>query len=257
MKKWEEFELNCTKYLNNKYGNYFTHLGFSNSISNDIEYNNKNKKFYIEVKMPLSQSGQFVLLPDYKNKKFIFSKKNKTTLNYTTSLIIKYMNKHFEKYIKSGTRGKDIVINKTIFNNWVINTYRKKGVKFFITKGKDYIIFPIEKYGKYFSVTAKYRIKKSGSSKVPISNQKEVIELLNTMNIHFELTDDFNVISNEKLDKLKFTLKDSEYMFSYFNNNIYRIRKLSNTKNANVIFSIKLIKEQDIIDLEYFVKTLI
>lgn len=77
------------------------------------------------------------------------------------------------------------------------------------------------------------------------------------MNIDFELTDDFNVISNEKLDKLKFTLKDSEYMFSYFNNNIYRIRKLSNTKNANVIFSIKLIKEQDIIDLEYFVKTLI
>lgn len=76
------------------------------------------------------------------------------------------------------------------------------------------------------------------------------------MNINFELTDDFNIKSNNRLNKLKFQVDDSEYMFSHFKENIYHIRKLSNTRNANVIFSIELRKEQNPTDLENFVNSL-
>lgn len=256
MEKWKLFELDCNAYLNKKYGNFFTHFGFSNSTISDIKYENNKKMFYIEVKMPSAQSGQFVLLPDYQNKKFIFSPNNKTKPNKSTDFIIAYMNKHFEKYAHVDSIGQNIDIDPKIFNEWITNTYKDKGVKFMITKGKDYIIFPINQYGNYFFITAKYRIKKSGSSKVPKSKQQEVLKKLTQMNINFELTDDFNIKSNNHLNKLKFQVDDSEYMFSYFKENIYHIRKLSNTRNANVIFSIELRKEQNPTDLENFVNSL-
>ena len=41
-------------------------------------------------------------------------------------------------------------------------------------------------------------------------------------------------------------------MIRKYDGNIHRIRKLSNTNNPNVIFSIKLVKEQDRFDLEEF-----
>ena len=144
------------------------------------------------------------------------------------------MNKYFEKYAHVDSIGQNIDIDPKIFNEWITNAYKDKGVKFMITKGKDYIIFPINQYGNYFFITAKYRIKKSGSSKVPKSKQQEVLKKLTQMNINFELTDDFNIKSNNRLNKLK----------------------LSNTRNANVIFSIELRKEQNPTDLENFVNSL-
>lgn len=256
MEKWKEFELDCTNYLNKNYGKFFYHLGFSDSTVSDIKYCNGNKEFYIEAKMPYAQSGQFVLLPDFQNKKFIFSPKNKSTKNTYTDLIIRYMNKDFDKYMNAGTAGKDVLINQNLLSDWVISSYRKKGVKFFITKDNGYIIFPIEKFGEYFKITAKYRIKKSGSSKVSKSRQADVIDIINSMNIIFELLDDFNIASNMLLDKKRFKVLDSDYMFSYLKDNIYRIRKLSNTRNANVIFSIKLLKNQDARDLNNFINSL-
>ncbi|MCT7850829.1 MAG: hypothetical protein N4Q26_01805, partial [Lactobacillus iners] len=74
------------------------------------------------------------------------------------------MNKYFEKYAHVDSIGQNIDIDPKIFNEWITNAYKDKGVKFMITKGKDYIIFPINQYGNYFFITAKYRIKKSGSS---------------------------------------------------------------------------------------------
>ena len=41
-------------------------------------------------------------------------------------------------------------------------------------------------------------------------------------------------------------------MIRKYDDDTYRIRKLSNTNNPNVIFSIKLIKDQDKFDLEKF-----
>lgn len=46
------------------------------------------------------------------------------------------------------------------------------------------------------------------------------------------------VTSNEDLDKIRFVIDEYEYMFSKRDDR-YEIRKLSNTFNANVIFSIE------------------
>lgn len=37
MEKWKLFELDCNAYLNKKYGNFFTHFGFSNSMALAIQ----------------------------------------------------------------------------------------------------------------------------------------------------------------------------------------------------------------------------
>lgn len=256
MEAWKEFELNCNEYLNEKYGNYFTHLGFSDSTVSDIKYENGEKIFYIEAKMPSAQSGQFVLLPDYENKTFLFSPRNKTELNENTDFIINYMNQKFDIYSNYGTSGEKIDISQDVFGDWIINYYKQKGVEFFITKEKNFIIFPIEKYKDYFFISANYRIKKSGSADVPLNRQQDVIKQLNLMNIQYELKNGFKLFSNQDLDGLKFSIGDSDYMIRKIKNNLYRIRKLSNTRNPNVIFSIKLIKEQDKEDLNNFLRSL-
>lgn len=133
MSDWRQFELECVDYLKKQYGNFFEHLGFSDSTTSDIKYNRGDKSFFIEAKMPQAQSGQFVLLPDLKNRKFIFSPRNKS-----------------------------------------------------------------------------------------------------------------------EMDKVKFSVIDSDYMIRLVSDDIYRIRKLSNTYNANVIFSIKLKREQEPSDLLEF-----
>lgn len=199
--------------------------------------------------MPSSQSGQFVLLHDYINKKFIFSPRNKSEKDMNSNFIIEFMNKNFEEYINVGTNGKNININQNIFSNWIINYYKTKGVKYFITKRDDYIIFPIKEYKKYFYITAKYRIKKSGSSNVPKNKWNEIIEKLNLIKLEFQELNDFKIKSNQKLEKIKFSVSNYDYIFSKLEENIYRIRKLSNTRNANVIFSINLIKENSDQDL--------
>lgn len=76
------------------------------------------------------------------------------------------------------------------------------------------------------------------------------------MSIQFKLLDDFEIESIQDLNKMKFKVLDFDYMFSRKKDNIYRIRKLSNTRNANVIFSIQLLKEQDFTDLKNFISNL-
>ncbi len=252
MEKWEEFEIDCTNYLNKTYGNYFKHMGFSDSTTSDIRYEKEEDSFLIEAKMSSAQSGQFVLIPDYKKQEFIFSPRNKSKLDDNVEFIINHMNDNFIKYKNVGTRGEDINISQEVFSDLIVNTYKEKGVEFLITKGRDFIIFPIEKYCEYFKISAKFREKKSGSSNVPKSRQKEVIAKLNDMDIEYELLDDFLIKSLQELDKNKFSIQDSNYMFSRYKENVYRIRKLSNTRNPNVIFSIKLLKEQEGSDLEKF-----
>ena len=51
---------------------------------------------------------------------------------------------------------------------------------------------------------------------------------------------------------LRFSVNDADYMIRAFDENIYRIRKLSNTYNANVIFSINLKNQQEKNDLLEF-----
>ena len=81
MADWLEFEVQCTHYLNKKFGAYaaFEHLGNADSTVPDIQVVTKSgKKFYMDAKLTPAQCGQFVLLPNVARRCFSFSHQNKT-----------------------------------------------------------------------------------------------------------------------------------------------------------------------------------
>ena len=245
MSIWKDFEIQCTEYLNNKFGAYatFIHQGGSNSTIPDILVNtNSGNTFYIDAKHSPAQCGQFVLLPNLETRTFEYSHQNATPFNPYTEIIIAFMNENFNEFKDAGTSGKDINIpnNSNIFGNWIIQTYKNKGVKFFITNG--YTILPIDSFLDYFNVTAKYRIKRSGSSSVGKSRLESVKNYIFShdyiiTNSHF-VGNKLFVVSPQQLHEQRFLLRGIEYMFS-LRENEYELRRLSNTYNANVIFSIK------------------
>lgn len=236
--KWETFEEECCTFLNNKYGKYFQLKGKFDSNTSDILFNNGDNKFFIEVKMPNSQSGQFVLIPNILTSNFDYSDRNKAKENEYSKVIVKYMDENFNLFSQVGTRGKNIEIDNLIFYKWVENYYIGKGVEFIITKAEEFIIFPIKELKYYFDISAKYREKKSGSSKCTKSSIQDLEIALKNAKIEYQLNGT-NIISMQNLSNLKIVGEKFSYILRG-ENNIYTARKLSNTKNANVIFSIKL-----------------
>ena len=245
MKNWEDFEIECTNYLIKNYGQYakFTHKGGSDSTVPDIYVETPSGSFYIDAKHTPAQCGQFVLIPDIETSTFEYSKQNASPINTYAQKIMKHMDKSFDEYREAGTAGKTINMSgdQDIFSNWIINYYKEKGTKYFITN--NYLILPIERFRNYFDIIATYRIKRSGSSNVGkkripivrdyITSQNYVIQSFHTQN------DKLFVASNEQLHDKRFILQEYEYMFS-LRGTEFEIRKLSNTYNANVIFSIQL-----------------
>ena len=63
-----------------------------------------------------------------------------------------------------------------IFANWIIQIYKDKGVKFFITN--NYTILPVERFQDYFDISAKYRTKRSGSRNVGKKNAQLVMDYI-------------------------------------------------------------------------------
>lgn len=257
MDKWEEFELKCTEYLNEKFGDYaeFLHQGSSNSTIPDILVHTKSgQQFYIEVKLSPAQCGQFVLLPNIETRTFMYSSKNSIALNIPAKKIINYMNKYFDEFREAGTKGKSIDIEngENIFSDWIVEKYREEGVKFFITN--NYNIAPIDKFSEYFDVSAIYRVKRSGSSHVgknKIESVKNFIKSNGYNIVEMRVCGDkFFVKSSENLNNKRFILSGNEYLFSDRNGE-YEIRKLSNTYNANVIFSIRYTDKAGIKDSEF------
>ena len=247
---WEQLELACTDWLCQTYGNYFQHQGASDSTVSDILYSNGNKHFYIEVKSPVAQSGQFVVTPDVANKKFVYSKKNKKPLTLLSLKIISEMEKDFNSFATAGTKGKSIQLSQSLMADWITEAYKKKDVKFFITKKEsaDFILIPIDKFAGYFDITATYRIKRSGSRSVSPNKMKSILDSLdNSYQIFNGLISFENSIDNQK-----FSFNGNNYFLSSQGEDHYRLRQLSKTNNANVIFSIKLKREQDPEDLALF-----
>ncbi len=243
---WKTFEVECTAYLNERFGMYatFIHEGGSDSTVPDILVKAKNgSQFYIDAKHCPAQCGQFVLLPDLTTQTFTYSSLNVTPINPYAEKIIEYMNAAFEEFKEAGTAGRDIIMpnSSEIFANWIIQMYEKKGVKFFITNG--YTLVPIEHFNECFSITAKYRVKRSGSSAVGKRNFPKVQE--HVQQPEYRVTSAYTsdakmfVTSDKPLHNTRFILDGTEYMFSV-RDDMYEIRKLSNVFNANVIFSIKL-----------------
>lgn len=262
MPNWEEFEKECTKYLNNEFSDFgeFIHKGRSDSTIPDILVKTYyGKTFYIDVKHSPAQCGQFVLLPDIKTQKFVYSHRNINENNQFAEQIISFMNTEFDFFKEAGTAGKEISFNdcENIFSDWIKLIYSKKNVKFFISN--EYNIIPVQNLNNFFSVSATYRVKRSGSCTVSKNKQEKVINYINNLNFNIEEVIDnrknIYIKSSSNMDKIRFILDNYEYMFSQ-RDDLYEIRQLSNTFNSNVIFSIELMNDVQGLSREQFIKSL-
>lgn len=251
---WKDFEDECLEFLNSKYSKTFEPQGRSYSTVSDILFKGLDKEFYIETKMSKAQCGQFVLLPDEKEKVFKYSYKNKTKENEYTKEIINYMNSNFYAFSNSGTAGKEIDLPKSVFYNWIIDYYKTKAVEFILTKDKNsFVVIPLANLPIYFDVTAKYRVKKSGSAKLTTSNKQDCTIAMQDAGINFTWVG-LEITSETNLDGIRVKGDNFDYLIKASGSR-YTIRKLSNTKNANVIFTIRLIPyshEQQVHDLLSF-----
>ena len=170
-------------------------------------------------------------------------------------MIIEYMNRYFDDFREAGTVGKDIEMENSskIFSDWIIQTYKEKGVRYFITN--NFVILPIEYFSDYFNVTAKYRIKRSGSGNVGKNRIPLILNHISTTDYVINDSridgDKLFIQSHQNLHNRRFIYQQYEYMFSQRGDE-YEVRKLSNTYNANVIFSITQIeREHGLTDAEF------
>ncbi len=260
MNNSENFENQCCKYLLKKYGKYADFIlkgGMNSSVSDIAVIKNGFICYYIEVKMNVAQSGQFVLIPDKTSNSFIFSPRNRSKPNHITKYIIEYMNSDFKKYENAGTSGQIINLSSNLFSEWIVSYYKSKSVKYIISSfSGNYIIFPVEKFSTYFNITAKYRIKKSGSqniTKKDIDPVKNILSKIYQDKISFsEKNKKLFAYILENVNSLYFSVNSYNYYLSAKENNLYEIRKLSTTRNMNVIFTITSKQKQKEDDLLMF-----
>ena len=117
----------------------------------------------------------------------------------------------------------------------------------------------INNFPRYFDVYAKYRVKKSGSQKPSIKDRAKIkTEIINDypLSNFDESNGKFYIVSNLQLEGKRMCIDDFEFLLKKIEKNKYEVRKLSNTKNANVIFNIKLKSEQKKDDITKFVDDL-
>ena len=263
MARGSQFEIDSVNYLNEEFGNNlleFINYGGMDSTKPDIDVLvNGVSKFYMEAKMASAQSGQFVVLPNKNNNVFEFSKRNRSNPNEITSSIIEYMNNNFDRFQNAGTSGATINLDSNIFKNWIIEYYKDKGVKYIISSNNNFVIFPVEKYGEYFNITAKYRVKRSGTQRLAKLHHDRATKAIHKLypNASFEIDTNNQLFTTIKsLTSNIIDLGDFCLYLSQDSGDKYQVKRRSNTNNLNVIFSVKLRKDQCDTDLQIFKRDL-
>lgn len=272
----EKFEQDCLKFLQKNFHHlspcvsFDSHGSAMDSTGSDISvFINGDYHYDIEVKSTKAQCGQFVVHYHNDSNNFIYSEKNKTPLNDSSSRIVHYMNENLTEFNKPTSRGIPLSCDSSLFYDWIIEHYRGKNVHFFMSSyQKNFIIFPLEKIHDYCYVTATYRKKKSGSSKPPLSLHKHITSLISSSYQEYSpiisIGEDNHFIVKTVKEipsyNLNFYCDDSTLYFSlrevldqYY---VYEVRKLSSTCNANVIFSLEVKQQQDPHDWDAFVSSL-
>ena len=241
MKNWQKFEVDCEKYLKETYPNInFKLIGRSNSKYSDIKVNDKDGEYFIEVKQAPAQCCQFVLFPD--DNYFRYSSHNKNPLNDFSKNIIKYMDDNFDYFSKKDNKVKKIEYEncEKDFFGCIKEFYSHKNAKYFMTN--NFLLIPIDDIDKIFTISARYRMKKSGSKKPTKSMINDLIKYISEnyeINFIEYIDSKLKVNSNIDLSKESFELYDRTFIFSKEDEE-YSIRELSKTNNPNVIFKIKL-----------------
>lgn len=250
---WKDFEIEATKYLQNKFSAYalFQQRGGSNSTESDIKVTTKkdNSVFYIECKESDAQSGQFVLNVDKSKNIFIFSPKNKTLPNKYSQNIIDYMNHNVSKFTSGNKKSMELDHTKICggeqtFSNWIKYYYKNyKNVRYFLSKNKegDFKLIDIDRIDDFFIIKAKYRMKKSGSSN---PSKKYWNKIINEKFKNYDILIEGNKLSikSYNTDNIpnNFDIEDKTFYLSKSKNGKMNIRQLSNTYHYNVIFDIHL-----------------
>ncbi len=251
MDKWETFENKVADFLKKKYENLRIDIilrGKHDSTLPDIEICDKNGRclFAIECKMSPSQAGQFVLITDENHHQFCYGCKNRFRQDKIpeTPIIISYMNDNYVDFKNAGTKGKIIDIDTKVLSAWLANYYSiNKGVKFLISGTADSIkndeiderlirIIPVKKIGKYFSISACYREKKSGTSSLKSFPNSLVID---GKFLNFYQENNRTYLCGDS-DSNEFSYNDINYHIGKKK----EIRRKSKTANSNVIFSLEL-----------------
>lgn len=256
MKKWEKFEDEVATYIKEKLYSYDVSVkqyGKENSTVPDIliTINKNNKKFYVEIKMPLAQTSQFVV--EIKNDKFVYSTKNKFRLNSYSEEIIKVLNGSFNLYKNVRETGMKVNVPEAIAVSFIVSNMENKNVKFVVTidDKENKILFPISKFNEIYKVNTILRRKKSGSQSLPKKYYCDVEKILSSIfkNYNYKLYSSNNKLFLEipiNLDRSNCYIDSKvlpigrRYFLSNKENGLYEIRLTSKINNPNVIFEILL-----------------
>ncbi|MEG1806885.1 MAG: hypothetical protein RR265_01930 [Cetobacterium sp.] len=245
---WKKFELNTLDNLKKFETSSlkFRSEGGSNSTEPDIKvYKNNIFLESLECKLSPAQGGQFVVL--WNGSEFQYSSSNVNPESFETIEIIKLMNKNKLYYSKifnpSESSSIDLDIDDTIVAQHLINIYKAKKSNFIVSStnlNNDIKIIPIEKIKDNFNIIGKYRIKRSGSINLPLKDYS-IAEEKFTEKYGIEIFDINTISFDTTLEKKERYFGDnSEYFLGIQTDGTYKVKKLSNTFNANVIFTLSL-----------------
>jgi hypothetical protein len=265
MSKWEDFESEMTGYLQQMLKDYdvlVKQYGSADSTIPDIEItiNSNSKKFYVETKMPASQTSQFVV--EIKNNKFVYGSKNKFKSNQYSDEIINILNDNYNLYSKVAQTGMVVPVPETIAFSWIASNMKNKDVEFIISVDNDgnKKVFSLDQFNKFFNIKTIFRRKKSGSQDLPktyYDDFKKHLDLrfskykysLNTngKKLYLDLPLDLN--KNECYIDSDVLPEGKRYFLSNKGNGKYEVKITSSTNNPNIIFELSL---KDNVDFDMF-----
>ncbi len=261
MQKWKDFESKMTKYLQQMLRDYdvlIKQCGRADSTIPDIEItiNSNSKKFYVEAKMPVSQTSQFVV--EIKDNKFVYGSKNKFKANQCSDEIINILNKDFKLYSKVAQNGIIVPVPETIAFGWIVSNMRNKNVAFVISVDNDgnKKVFSLDQFNQFFNIKTIFRRKKSGSQNLPkiyYGDFKECLDLkfskykynLNTNGKKLFLDLPLELNKNECYIDSNILPEGKRYFLSNKSNGKYEVKITSATNNPNIIFELSLKESVD------------
>lgn len=260
MGDWKEFEKLSVDFLKSNIRNKdisIKHFRNSDSTKSDIlvTFNKSGKSFYIETKMPISQTSQFVVELD--DNKFIYGKNNTFKTNEYSEIIIDLLNKNFDYYKNVGKRGMEVSVPPDIALGWIKSNMNNKNVKFVMSKdSKGKIVsIPLENFNDFFDIKTILRRKRSGTNKlskkyyddfiknIKINFKNNIIKIYtknNRLFVKFDME-----LSKEDCYIESDLLLEKRYYLSKIDKNTYQVKLTSSTNNPNIIFELSANAEND------------
>lgn len=250
MKNWQIFEANATTLLREVFNDtnlIFENTGGADSTVSDIKVKRNNTIITtIEAKYSPSQSGQIVLLLN--NNRFEFSQASVNSSNEFVTAIIDFMNNDINTYINVGTSAIPIGINSQVLFNWVKRVYSEKGVEWVIASSlynnlntMNTALIPLNEIDSYFDISASFRLKQSGTSHLSMSRESDFKTHLDCITTNYHLEKQGKKYLLQLNENIGTNYISNEYFLSPTGeDNTFYVKKRGSTKNANVMFSLKL-----------------